>query len=79
MFKYDKEYRYPKSWDEADITRFKYYLKVSKDIYKKLPEDVIELCCERQIMEEKGILKPFDYSIVKENLDIPEALEIYNS
>ena len=60
-----KEYVYPKIWNDDDIIRFKYYLKEAKQMYD-LPEDMIELCVERQINEEKGLLKPIDYSQVKD-------------
>jgi len=60
-----KEYIYPKYWDDEDIVKFKYYLKEAKEMYD-LPEDLIELCVERQINEEKGLLKPIDYSQVKD-------------
>jgi hypothetical protein len=60
-----KEYIYPKIWDDDDIIRFKYYLKESKQMFD-LPEDMIELCVERQINEEKGLLKPIDYSTIKD-------------
>jgi hypothetical protein len=60
-----KEYIYPKIWNDDDIIRFKYYLKEAKTMYD-LPEDMIELCVERQINEEKGLLKPIDYSQVKD-------------
>jgi len=65
MFESKKEYIYPKYWNDDDIIKFKYYLKQSKEIYD-LPEDLIELCVERQINEEKGLLKPIDYSQVKD-------------
>jgi len=60
-----KEYIYPKYWDDDDIIKFKYYLKEAKEMYD-LPEDMIELCVERQINEEKGLLKPIDHSQVKD-------------
>jgi hypothetical protein len=60
-----KEYIYPKIWNDDDIIRFKYYLKESKQMFD-LPEDMIELCVERQINEEKGLLKPIDYSTIKD-------------
>ena len=65
MFNSKKEYIYPKYWNDDDIIRFKYYLKEAKTMYD-LPEDMIELCVERQINEEKGLLKPIDYSQVKD-------------
>jgi hypothetical protein len=65
MFLNKKEYIYPKYWDDDDIVRFKYYLKEAKEMFD-LPDDMIELCVVRQINEEKGLLKPFDYSQVKE-------------
>lgn len=65
MFNSKKEYIYPKHWNDEDIIKFKYYLKEAKQMYD-LPEDMIELCVERQINEEKGILKPIDYSQVKD-------------
>jgi len=60
-----KEYIYPKYWNDEDIIKFKYYLKEAKEMYD-LPEDMIELCVERQINEEKGLLKTIDYSQVKD-------------
>jgi hypothetical protein len=65
MFNNKKEYIYPKIWNDDDIIKFKYYLKEAKEMYD-LPEDIIELCVERQINEEKGLLKPIDYSQVKD-------------
>jgi len=64
MFNNQKEYIYPEYWNDEDIIKFKYYLKEAKDMYD-LPEDMIELCVERQINEEKGLLEPIDYSKVK--------------
>lgn len=60
-----KEYIYPKIWNDEDIIKFKYYLKEAKEMYD-LPDDMIELCVERQINEEKGLLKPIDYSQIKD-------------
>jgi hypothetical protein len=60
-----KEYIYPKNWDDDDIIKFKYYLKEAKTMYD-MPDDLIELCVERQINEEKGLLKPIDYSQIKD-------------
>jgi hypothetical protein len=65
MFNNKKEYIYPKIWNDDDIIKFKYYLKEAKEMYD-LPEDMIELCVERQINEEKGLLKPIDYSQIKD-------------
>lgn len=65
FFNNKKEYIYPKIWNDDDIIRFKYYLKEAKKMYD-LPEDMIELCVERQINEEKGLLEPIDYSQVKD-------------
>lgn len=56
-----KEYIFPKYWNNDDIIKFKYYLKEAKEMYN-LPEDIIELCVERQINEDKGLLQPFDHS-----------------
>ncbi len=72
-----KEYIYPKYWDDEDIYRFKYYLKNAKEMYDNLPDDIIELCVERQINEDKGLLKPIDYSQVKDlKITTPEFEEI---
>jgi len=65
MFQSKKEYLYPKIWNDDDIIKFKYYLKEAKQIYD-LSDDLIELCVERQINEEKGILKPIDHSQIKD-------------
>lgn len=65
MFNSKKEYIYPKIWNDDDIIRFKYYLKEAKEMYD-LPDDMIELCVERQINEEKGLLEPIDYSQIKD-------------
>lgn len=65
MFESKKEYIYPKYWNDEDIIKFKYYLKEAKEMYD-MPEDLIELCVERQINEEKGILEPIDYSQIKD-------------
>ena len=65
MFGSKKEYLYPKIWNDEDIVKFKYYLKQAKEMYN-LPEDMIELCVEHQINEEKGLVQPIDYSQVKD-------------
>ena len=65
MFNSKKEYIYPKFWNDNDIIKFKYYLKEAKQMYD-MPDDLIELCVERQINEEKGLLKPIDHSQVKD-------------
>ena len=65
MFDSKKEYLYPKIWNDDDIIRFKYYLKEAKQMYD-LPDDLIELCVEYQINEEKGLVKPIDYSQIKD-------------
>jgi hypothetical protein len=65
MFESKKEYIYPKIWNDDDIIKFKYYFKEAKQMYD-LPDDLIELCVERQINEEKGLLKPIDYSQIKD-------------
>ena len=65
MFESKKEYIYHKYWNDDDIIKFKYYLKEAKEMYD-IPDDLIELCVERQINEEKGLLKPIDYSEVKD-------------
>ena len=64
MFNSKKEYIYPKIWNDDDIIRFKYYLKEAKQMYGDLPDELIELCVERQINEEKGLLEPIDHSKV---------------
>ena len=65
MFESKKEYIYPKYWDDDDIIKFKYYLKEAKEMYD-LPDDLIELCVEHQINEEKGLVKPIDFSQIKD-------------
>lgn len=63
---FKKEYIYPKIWDEEDIIKFKFYLKEAKEIYDNMPDSFIELCVERQINEEKGLIEPIDYSKIEE-------------
>jgi len=63
-----KEYLYPKIWNDEDIIKFKYYLKEAKQMYD-LADDLIELCVERQINEEKGLIEPIDHTQIK-NLEI---------
>lgn len=65
MFNTQKEYIYPKYWNDEDIIKFKYYLKEAKQMYD-LPDDIIELCVERQINEEKGLLEPINYDEIKD-------------
>ncbi len=60
-----KEYIYPKYWDDDDIIKFKYYLNKANEMYD-MPDNLIELCVERQINEEKGLVKPIDYSQIKD-------------
>lgn len=65
MFNCQKEYIYPKNWNDEDIIKFKYYLKQAKEMYD-MPDNLIELCVERQINEEKGLLEPIDHSQIKD-------------
>jgi hypothetical protein len=65
MFHNQKEYIYPKYWDDDDIIKFKYYLKEAKEMYD-MPDNLIELCVERQINEEKGLVEPLDHSKIKD-------------
>jgi hypothetical protein len=78
MFNNKKEYLYPKIWNDEDIIKFKYYLKEAKQMYD-LQEDLIELCIERQINEEKGILKPIDHSQVKDLEITTQQFEEYKT
>jgi hypothetical protein len=64
---FKKEYIYPKIWNDDDIIKFKYYLKEALDMYDgKMPSNFIELCVERQINEEKGLVEPIDYSKIEQ-------------
>jgi hypothetical protein len=65
MFNSKKEFIYPKIWNDDDIIKFKYYLKEAKEMYD-MPDNLIELCVERQINEEKGLLEPIDYSKIEQ-------------
>jgi hypothetical protein len=60
-----KEYLYPKIWNDDDIIKFKYYLKEAKEMYD-MSDDLIELCVERQINEEKGLIEPIDHTQIKD-------------
>jgi len=73
---FKKEYIYPKHWNEDDKIKFKSYMKEAKKEYD-LPDNLIELCVERQIEEDKGLLKPLDYSkIVDLEITTPMYEEI---
>lgn len=63
-----KDFVFPKSWNDDDIIRYKYYFNEGKKMYE-MPDDFISLCCVRQINEEKGLVQPFDYSTIR---DIPK-------
>lgn len=72
MFNSKKKYIYPKVWNDDDIIKFKYYLKEAKEMYGELPDNIIELCVEQQINEEKGLVNPIDYSQIKDlKIDTP--------
>lgn len=76
---FNKDYIYPKYWNDEDIAKFKIYLEKSKEYYPNLPYNIIELAVERQINEEKGLIKPFDYSTVKDiKVEVP-SFEEFNS
>lgn len=62
---FKKEYIYPKNWNDDDIIKFKYYLKEAKELYD-MPDNLIELCVEREINEQKGLIEPIDYSQIKD-------------
>lgn len=78
MFNSKKEYIYPKYWNDDDIIKFKYYLKEAKKMYD-LSDDFIELCVERQINEEKGLLKPINYSEIKDLEITTQPFETFES
>ena len=73
MFK-KKEYIYPKYWDEDDKNKFKLYMKDSKELYPDMLDHFLEVCCERQVNEDKGILKPLDHSKI---VDLNPEIEPY--
>jgi hypothetical protein len=60
-----KEFVYPKSWNDDDIVRYKYYFNEGKKMYD-IPDDLINLCCVQQINEEKGLVPPIDYDNIKD-------------
>ena len=73
---FNKEYIFPSCWSEEDICRFKIYLKQAKELYN-LPDNLIELCVEHQINEEKGLVNPIDHSkITKIDDNTPKYEEI---
>ena len=74
-----KQYHYSKSWNDDDIIKFKYYLKQAKEMYDDLAEDLIELCVEHQINEEKGLVRPIDYSKIEEFEINAPAFEQFNT
>lgn len=78
MFESKKEYVYPKIWNDDDIIKFKYYFKLSKEMYD-MPDNLIELCVERQINEDKGLVKPIDYSQIKDIKIETLPFEVFNS
>jgi hypothetical protein len=64
-----KEFVYPKSWNDDDIIRYKYYFNEGKKMYD-MPDDLITLCCVQQINEEKGLVEPINYEAIKDIKDI---------
>lgn len=62
---FKKEYIYPPHWDDEDICRFKHYALEAFKIYPNMPETFINICLERQINEEKGLLEPIDYKKIE--------------
>jgi hypothetical protein len=54
---FDKEYIYPKCWDDDDICRFKYYLGQSKIMFPNLDEYLQTLAIEHHINVEKGLVE----------------------
>lgn len=71
---FKKEFIYPDTWDEDDKIKFQYYLKEAKQLYEKLPENFITLCIEQEINEKKGLVKPIDYSQLK---DLETKIPLY--
>jgi hypothetical protein len=76
---YNKEYKYPKSWNDDDILRFKQYYLLSKQLYPNLTEHLIEVCIEHQINEEKGLVKPIDYDKIEEIKIEHPLYEVFDS
>jgi hypothetical protein len=60
-----KEFVYPKSWNDDDIIRYKYYFNEGKKMYD-MPDDLITVCCVQQINEEKGLVEPINYEDIKD-------------
>lgn len=71
---------YPKSWNEEDISKYKYYFNEGKKMYN-MPDDMISLCCVRQINEEKGLVAPIDYSTIRDipREELPPQFEEFSS
>jgi hypothetical protein len=66
-----KEYVYPKSWNDDDIIKYKYYFNEAKKMYD-MPEDLISLCCEREIMVQKKLMKPIDFDKYEPETEVEE-------
>lgn len=66
MFNAKRKYVYPNYWNDEDKGKFKIYMEEAKRQYPNLEEDMIQLCVERQINEDKGLLEPIDHSKIRE-------------
>ncbi len=62
---FEKEYIYPKCWNEDDINKFKIYMYQACLLHPKLDKAYIELTVEYQINFEKGLVS-----------ELPETKEI---
>jgi hypothetical protein len=74
---FNKEYIYPKCWNDDDIIKFKYYLGQSKIIFPDLEEYLRLLAIEHQINVEKGLVKEININDIKDiKIDVPYFEEI---
>jgi hypothetical protein len=62
---FNKEYVYPKCWNDDDIIKFKYYLEQSKLMFPKLDENITSLAIEHQINVEKGLIDEINRDDIK--------------
>jgi hypothetical protein len=73
---FNKEYIYPDNWNDDDKIKFKFYLNQARQIYQKLPDDILMLAIHHQIKVERGEAEEItEHEIIKTDIKPYEEIK----
>lgn len=64
------KYQYPKNWTEEEQIRFDNYYSMSKQVYPKMEDYLIEMAVYHQIQTEKGLYKEVDFNELDSQISV---------